>query len=127
MSVPNSIGAAMRATNDVFCKSVVQLRDMEALDRVYTADAQILPPGAELIQGLSGIKSFWSQAIKGLDVKAATLATVSADKCGDGVLEIGRAELTLGNDQVVPLKYLVHWKNESEAWKWHVDIWNMNQ
>jgi hypothetical protein len=42
------------------------------------------------------------------------------------VVEIGRAELVLANGQAVPVKYVVHWKNEGGAWKWHTDIWNMN-
>jgi len=43
------------------------------------------------------------------------------------VIEIGRAELTLADGKKVPLKYVVHWKRHEEAWKWHTDIWNMNQ
>jgi ketosteroid isomerase-like protein len=117
----------MRKTNDQFCATVVRLRDMSALDQIYTPEAQILPPGAEMIRGLPGIQSFWLQAITSLDVKEASLTTVSAEMAGDTVVEIGRAALTLAGGQVVPVKYVVHWKRHEEAWKWHVDIWNLNQ
>ena len=130
MDVPSATLAAMRKTNDLFCATVVRLRDMSALDKVYTPEAQILPPGAEMIHGLPGIKSFWLQAITGLDVKDASLATVSAEMAGDTVVEIGRAALTLAGGQAVPVKYVVHWKRhdeDEEAWKWHIDIWNLNQ
>ena len=100
---------------------------MSALDHVYTPDAHILPPGADMIHGIAGIKNFWLKAIVTLDVKDASLTTVSAESAGDTVIEIGRAEITLPGDQRVPVKYVVHWKRDGEAWKWHTDIWNMNQ
>ena len=127
MSLPETIIAGMRKTNDLFCSTVVRLRDMEALDHVYTPDAQILPPGADMIQGVAAIKNFWQQAILGLDVQDASLVTVSAEPAGDTVVEIGRAALSLKGGQVVPVKYVVHWKRHEEMWKWHTDIWNMNQ
>ncbi len=80
-----------------------------------------------MIQGVAGIKTFWMQAITGLDVKDATLATVSAEMAGQDVVEIGRAELSLAGGQSVPVKYVVHWKQHDGKWKWHTDIWNMNQ
>ena len=127
MEVPEAVLAGMRKTNDLFCSTVVRLRDMSALDHVYTSEAHILPPGAQMIHGVAGIKKFWLQAITGLDVKDASLTTVSAEVAGDDVVEIGRAELTLAGGQVVPVKYVVHWKRHDGKWKWHTDIWNMNQ
>jgi|HubBroStandDraft_1064217.scaffolds.fasta_scaffold1113740_1 ketosteroid isomerase-like protein len=127
MSLPETTIAGMRKTNDLFCSTVVRLRDMEALDHVYTPDAQILPPGADMIQGVAAIKNFWQQAILGLDVQDASLVTVFAESAGDTVVEIGRAALSLKGGQVVPVKYVVHWKLHDGAWKWHTDIWNMNQ
>jgi ketosteroid isomerase-like protein len=117
----------MRKTNDLFCSAAIGQRDMNVLDQVYTADAHIMPPGAETISGMAAIKDFWLNAVTGLDVKGATLTTVSAEAAGDDVVEIGRAELTTGDGHKVPIKYVVHWKFEENAWKWHTDIWNMNQ
>ena len=127
MSLPETTLAGMRKTNDLFCSTVVRLRDMEALDHVYTPDAQILPPGSDMIQGVAAIKNFWQQAILGLDVQDASLVTVSAESAGGTVVEIGKAALSLASGQVVPVKYVVHWKLHEGAWKWHTDIWNMNQ
>jgi ketosteroid isomerase-like protein len=127
MSVSDSILKSMRETNELFCAKAVRMRDMTSLDRIYTADAHILPPGGDIIQGIAGIKNFWLSAITSLDVKDASLSTVSAEAAGDTVVEIGRAELTLAGGQKVPVKYVVHWKRDGNAWKWHTDIWNMNQ
>ena len=54
--------ADLLATNRIFEEEVVGQGDFGALDRVYTADARILPPGAETITGLAGIKAFWAGA-----------------------------------------------------------------
>ena len=49
---------------------------------------------------------------------------------GDGVVEIGRAVLTVEPDghaaAEIEVKYVVYWKPEDGRWKWHVDIWNPN-
>jgi len=80
-----------------------------------------------MIHGVAAIKRFWQQAVTGLDVKSASLSTVSALAAGDTVVEIGKAELMLAGGQTVAIKYVVHWKFENNTWKWHTDIWNMNQ
>jgi ketosteroid isomerase-like protein len=126
MPVPDAISAAMRQTNDLFCLQVGTNRNVDALDKVYTAGAHILPPGAPMIEGREQIKAFWAQAIVGLDVKSVTLATITAEATGDSVVEIGRAELTTPAGTAVA-KYVVHWKQEDGLWKWHTDIWNMNK
>jgi ketosteroid isomerase-like protein len=49
---------------------------------------------------------------------------------GDGVVEIGRATLTVQPDgqatSQMDVKYVVYWRQENERWKWHIDIWNQN-
>jgi ketosteroid isomerase-like protein len=127
MDVPDSVRAGMQQTNALFESEVVRKRDIDALDKVYTTDARILPPGADLIEGRAAIKEFWRQAIASLGVTDARLTTVDAEAAGDTVVEVGRAELTLGEGHAVAVKYVVHWKEEDGAWKWRIDIWNMNQ
>ena len=127
MPVPDAIAAAMRQTNELFCSEVGAKRNVEALDRVYTGNARILPPGAPMIEGRAQIKGFWAQAIAAMDPKSVTLATVQAEQAGDGVVEIGRAEIHTNGGQTVEVKYVVHWKQEGGAWKWQTDIWNTNQ
>jgi ketosteroid isomerase-like protein len=126
MPIPDAVLAAMRQTNDLFNAEVGANRNVEALDRVYTTDARILPPGAPMIEGRAQIKSFWATALAGMDVKSVTLATVYAESAGDTVVEIGRAEITTNGGQTVPVKYVVHWQQEDGLWKWHTDIWNLN-
>jgi ketosteroid isomerase-like protein len=127
MSIPESVRTGMQRTNDLFGSAVVKNREIDALDNIYTVDARILPPGADSIQGRAQIKGFWQQAIAGLGVRDAKLTTVDAQAAGDSVIEVGRADLTLDAGQILTVKYVVHWKEEDGIWKWHTDIWNMNQ
>jgi ketosteroid isomerase-like protein len=124
MSISPEIAAAMKATNAIFTSEVVPTRDVSRLDRVYTSDARILPPGAPVIAGRDAIKSFWSVGIAAMDCSSATLETVHAEASGDMVAEIGKAVLTLGSGQTVEVKYVVVWKQEDGAWKWHIDMWS---
>ena len=127
MSIPESIRAAMQQTNERFSTEVVAGGNFDALDHIYTSGARILPPGASLMQGRDQIKGFWQQAVQGLGIKSAQLSTIDAEQAGDTVVEIGKAELRLADGNTVEVKYVVHWKQEDGAWKWNVDIWNMNQ
>ena len=113
----------MSRTNQIFCHDVVVNRNIDSLDQVYTADARILPPGAPQITGRAAIKDFWATLVQSADVKAAILESVEVMPEGDGVVEIGRARLTLP-DSEMQAKYVVYWRQEDGHWKWHVDIWN---
>jgi ketosteroid isomerase-like protein len=129
MASPHSkldeIRVAMAATNALFNAEVVGKHNFDALDRVYTADARILPPGAPMISGREGIKQFWAAAVQALDAKSCVLSSVDVMPAGDGVVEIGKADITSGSGQM-DVKYVVYWREEDGAWKWHVDIWNPN-
>lgn len=126
-NVAETVLSAMRKTNDLFSSQVVGKQEINALDRVYTRDARILPPGTGMIEGREQVKEFWRQAITALRLKGAKLAIVEAEALGDRVFEIGRAELLVGSGDTVAVKYVVQWKQEDGDWRWHVDIWNMNQ
>ena len=127
MPLSDATLASMRETNEFFSSAVVLGRDIDALTRVYTPDATVMPPGSPVVKGLEAIKTFWHGAITGLDIKEATLTTASVEEAGEGAVEIGEVKLTLASGVLVPAKYVVHWKQLDGAWKWHVDIWNMNE
>ena len=78
-----------------------------------------------MIAGGAAIKSFWADFIKATSATAATLETVDAIVDGDGVVEIGKALVTMPTGQL-EVKYVVYWREEDSRWKWHVDIWNQN-
>src|SRR5260221_12957765 len=95
---PSSVTQKMHETNRIFEEEVVGKGDFSALDKVYTANARILPPGAPMVEGRENIKDFWRQAAAAMHVTAIKLHTVEVEHLGDTLCEIGRAELmTEGN------------------------------
>ena len=118
----------IQVANRTFEQEVIGKRNFDALDRVYTANARILPPGADMISGRENIKSFWRGAAKSMNLKSAKLETVDFEALGNTGVEIGRATLTFNTPGAQPLKlkYVVVWKQEDGQWKWHTDIWNPN-
>ena len=126
MSVSDSVKGEMQRLNTLFGETVVKGRNFAALDKIYTLDARILPPGADLIEGREKIKDFWKAAVAGMNVQDAKLAVVNAHLAGDSIIEIGRAQLFLPEGKPVDVKYVVEWKQEDGAWKWHTDIWNLD-
>lgn len=102
--------------------------DAEGAAQVYTEDAVILPPDAEIIRGRQAITQFWQQ-VMGMGVKGADLTTVELEVVSDDTAyEIGRALLTIEPEGGARMqqegKFVVVWKRRENGWKWHVDIWN---
>lgn len=126
----DQIKLAMARTNERFNREVVGKRNFAALDDVYTGNARILPPGAPMISGRDAIKKFWSDLVLSANAQSAVLTSVDVMPAGEGVVEIGRATLTVqppGQAAVqMEVKYVVYWRQEAGLWKWHVDIWNHN-
>ena len=123
----NTLRREMEKTNRIFETEVVGKGDFSALRNVYTEQARILPPGSEMVKGRDQIQAFWQQAAKAMGITSVKLQTIDAELLGDTAVEIGRAELGAGNAKPpIVVKYVVVWKSEDGAWKWHVDIWNTN-
>jgi ketosteroid isomerase-like protein len=129
-SALDQIKLSMAHTNDIFNSEVFGNRNFAALDDIYTSDARIPPPGAPMISGRAAIKKFWSDLIQSANAKSAVLSTEDVMPAGDGLVEIGRAILSIeppGQSRTeVEVKYVVFWRLEDGRWKWHVDIWNQN-
>lgn len=126
----DSIKRAMQSTNDLFNVEVFGERNFAVLDDIYTRGARILPPGAPMISGREAIRKFWSDMVQLANAKSAVLASVDIMPAGEGVVEIGKATLTVeppGQPEAqMEVKYVVYWQQEDGRWKWHVDIWNQN-
>ena len=126
----DEVKLAMARTNSLFNTEAFGKRNFAALDQIYTSDARILPPGAPMVSGREAIKKFWSDLVQSVNAKSAVLASVDVILTGDGLVEIGRATLTIEpqgrSTTQMEVKYVVYWRQEDDRWKWHVDIWNQN-
>ncbi len=129
-STLDQIKHAMQNTNDLFNAEVFGKRNFAAFDDIYTRNARILPPGAPMISGRDAIRKFWSDLVQSANAKSAVLMSVDVIQAGEGVVEIGKAILTVeppGQSATqMEVKYVVYWREEDSRWKWHIDIWNQN-
>ena len=102
--------------------------DAAAVAAMYTEDAYVLPPGAELIRGRAAIEGFWRQAAQ--QMGDAKLTTVDVLPLGPGAArEIGKVTLKTKSQplQEIVGKYAVVWLKVGGDWKLATDIWNTDK
>jgi uncharacterized protein (TIGR02246 family) len=102
--------------------------DVDAAMEIYTENATILPPGAEIIKGKESITAFWKGA-REMGVKEAELETVEVIPIGEDVAcEIGKYVLRIqpkGGELFTDRgKILMVWRLVDGSWKWDLDAWN---
>jgi uncharacterized protein (TIGR02246 family) len=114
--------------NDKFSQAFAK-GDFAAVANLYTEDAILLPPGADIVNaGRTGIESFWAGAV--MQASELKLATQSVKALGsDAAQEVGTFTLkTKGQQpQEVAGKYVVIWQKVGSEWKIATDIWNTNE
>jgi uncharacterized protein (TIGR02246 family) len=102
--------------------------DATPLAAMYTEDAYVLPPGAEMMKGRSAIAAFWGQQMQQIgDIKCTTL---DVKPLGRGAArEIGTCSFKTKSQppQDGALKYAVVWEKVGGQWELLQDIWNTNK
>jgi len=96
--------------------------DAQKVSELYTADAEIIAPGAPIARGRAAIAAFWKGGMSG--VKELSLETRAVESAGDLAVEDGTVKLTGADGAVSTSRYVVVWKRDGGAWKLHRDIWN---
>ena len=102
--------------------------DAAALAAMYTEDAYVLPPGAEIIKGRSAIGAFWQQQMQQIgDVKCTALDVKPLGR--KAAREIGTCSFRTKGQQPQDgaLKYAVVWEKVGGQWELLQDIWNTNK
>jgi hypothetical protein len=83
---------AMQETNRRFCLEVVGQGNLDEINRVYTADAQILPPGAPLMKGARGYQGILAGGNYRARNHGAKFATLNIEISGNTAVEVGETE-----------------------------------
>jgi uncharacterized protein (TIGR02246 family) len=102
--------------------------DAATVAAMYTEDADVLPPGGEMVKGRAAIEAFWRQAAQ--QFGDAKLTIVDLLPLGDKVArEIGTVTLETKSQppQQIVGKYVVVWRKSGADWKLATDIWNSNK
>ena len=122
----DSARAAIEQVNTLFSEAIAR-GDAQAIAKLYTEDAILLPERGELVKGRQAIGEFWKTAMDG-GVKSVTMTTLDVGGSGDLAHEVGTVLLTLQAEGRPPAtasaKFVVVWKREADGWKIHRDIWN---
>lgn len=120
----DGIEQAAQAANAGF-SAAIRGGDAVAAASAYAADARLLAPSADLIEGRSRIASFWRA---GLDagIREIDRVPVRIDGHGSVAYEIGRYTIRLrppeGGCVVDHGSYLVvHQRDADGAWRWAVE------
>ncbi len=102
--------------------------DAAAVAALYTEDALVLPPNAEMVEGPDAIEAFW-RGVMQTGVEDVSLKTLSLHAAGRVAVEVGTYSLSIAPAGLTDSgKYVVVWKQEEGgAWKLQTDIWNSSQ
>jgi uncharacterized protein (TIGR02246 family) len=100
--------------------------DAEALARLYTDGAWLLPPGAPMVRGRAEIEVFWKSRLE--RIVGIKLTTLDVAPLGpDGAREIGESSIVLkGQPDPILGKYVVVWKRVDGMWHLEADAFNAN-
>ena len=122
----DSARAAIEQVNARFSQAIAR-GDAQAIAKLYTEDAILLPERGEMVKGRQAIGEFWKTAMDD-GVKSVTVTTLDVGGSGDLAHEVGTVLLTLQAEGRPPAtasaKFVVVWKREADGWKIHRDIWN---
>jgi ketosteroid isomerase-like protein len=96
----------------------------DGLASSYTADAQLMVPGAPAVAGTDNIVAYWQGAINA-GINNVKLETTDVSGCGNEVIEYGRYTIFAGDNFVVDNgKFIVIWKKAGKELKIFRDIFN---
>jgi len=119
--------ATIEKLNDVW-SAAFNKGEAAAVAVLYTEDAYVLPPGAEMVKGRAAIEAFWRQAAQ--QMTDAKLTTVDVLPLGpEAAREVGTVTLKTKTQppQEVVGKYVVVWRKVGGDWKLATDIGNTNK
>jgi len=126
--VVQAVRSRIEETNEQFMKAINR-GDTASVAALYTEDAVVLPPNAEIVRGRDAAKALFDGMIQQLGIPTLTLSTVDVTELGDTAYEVGNYTMKLQPPGAAPVddngKYVVVWKRQTDgAWKLAVDIWN---
>lgn len=122
----SAVRSAIERQNALWASALEQGNAADVVDRIYTPDAIVMPPGGELERGTAAIR----ENVRGVRFDELDLRTEEVEVHGDVAIERGTWVLAFrppGAPGPVTErgKYLVVWRRQEDgAWKIYRDIWN---
>ncbi len=117
---PSAIVAATQAW-----EAALNAKDVDALVALYTSDARVLPPGAEMASGSAGVRTVFGGIIDaGI---SGELTSIESKVFGDMAYDVGTLTLRADGAVVGTGKFIVTMRRGDDGeWLITNDIWNMD-
>jgi ketosteroid isomerase-like protein len=120
---PESAGSDIEAVNTIAAgwEKAYNEKNADAVAALYSEDAQLLPPGAAVVNGHAAIKDFWANDIA-TGWGQITITSDAGGTAGEWAWRAGAFSVQV--TPVVTGKYVEVWHKTADGWRLHRDIWN---
>tara|TARA_R110002110_G_scaffold11552_5_gene55397 strand:+ start:474 stop:983 length:510 start_codon:yes stop_codon:yes gene_type:complete len=119
----NAMKKIIQENNNAFMKAHIT-RDTAILNGMYTKDAKVFPPNAEVITDRAVIEAMNLQWVN-YDIREAREESTATYGNEDYMIDEGTYYMSFGADSIVDKgKYLNVWKKEDGEWKMFTNMWN---
>ena len=97
--------------------------DAAAIAAMMSADAQLMPPNGDFVEGREAIQSFWQGFIDSGVKGSLSIVEITVD--GNMAYKTGKYQI-LGpeGEELDHGKFLELWRFMDGSWQFHRDIWN---
>lgn len=103
-------------------------KDAAALAALYSADARLMPPGGDVIQGNAAVQAFYRDLLAAPNQRELRYERLELGAHGDVGYEVGRFRFDVkrpdGSVVEEGCKHLLVFKLVEGTWKVHVDMWS---
>jgi len=117
--------SAITSRSDMW-EAALNAKDVDGIAALYTEDARLMPPNAEMTTGKDAVRAAFGAMIDaGL---SGELTSVEAKVSGDIGYNVGRYKLMAGDDVVDKGKYMEIWhRGDDGEWYMANDTWNSDK
>ncbi len=116
--------SAIVAATDAW-EAALNAKDLDGLVALYTSDARVLPPGAEMVSGSDAVRTVFGGIIDaGI---SGELTSIESKISGDMAYDVGTLTLRADGEVVATGKFIVTMhRGDDGEWLITNDIWNMD-
>jgi uncharacterized protein (TIGR02246 family) len=101
--------------------------DSARIAQLYSEDAILMPPGANMFKGRDGVEKYWSSAAHTvMDTKLTAVEVRSTDQASAQEIGSFTARSRGARPREIGGKFVILWKKAGDDWQVAVDIWNAN-
>jgi len=125
LSGQTTLKSTIEGINKKFLDALVK-GDAAGIAALYSDDAEVLPPGSDVVAGRQAIENLWKSVIDS-GVAGAEFTTRRVDEAGSYAIETGAYVMKRKDGTVDDRgKYLAVWKKTGTGWQIYRDIWTTN-